>query len=49
MNKLKLNVEELTVDAFQTVEEQDTFLHAQFVVTKPILDCSAGSCGHICP
>ena len=46
MDKLKLNLEELTVDAFQTSDAEQGI---QFGPTKPIVDCSAGSCGHICP
>jgi hypothetical protein len=52
MHKLKLNLDELTVDAFQTSDADKRVqgtVHGQLVLTKPIIDCSADSCGHICP
>ncbi|MDB4947609.1 MAG: hypothetical protein JWM27_258 [Gemmatimonadetes bacterium] len=52
MDKLKLNLDQLTVDVFQTSDAEllvQGTVHGQFVPTKPIVDCSADSCGHICP
>lgn len=45
MDKLTLNLAELKVEAFQTSGTEGK----EFVETRPILACTAGSCGHICP
>jgi len=47
MNKLKLNLDELTVETFQIAGGEHS---AQGLVpTRPVLVCSENSCGQICP
>jgi len=52
MNKLKLNLDELAVEAFPTADSEQRVqgtVRGLFGPTKVIDDCSADSCGHICP